>query len=790
MFKYNLKIALRNLFSQKVYSLINIVGLSIGLGSAFIILLFVLHENSYNNFNKNKDRIFRVTNMKFAGDAPYILGTTLENAIPEIEKTARISYNNGINNLYIRQKNEIVLVKDFAFADNSLFPMFNFPIVSGNKKMLLTDPYSVVISKDLALKIYGTAEVYGKMLTVELYGAQATVKITGVTDIPSNSTIKEDLFFPVDFQFIHQKANGIVMYGKDPKTAWNYYIYDTYFLVRNGYSPKALEAKIAIVDAGLKKGFSKEFRLQALSDVYLHSYESEATTLPRNDISTLYIYTAISILVLLIAMINYMILSIAKSSGKMNEMGIRIVSGASRFSLVGNSMYETLLTTLIALPLSFTFVEILTPLFSRMIHKPISVSYAHSFSFIVGIVAITFITGIIAGGITGLFISKFKPSEILAKKPLKKSSGINVSVVLILVQFAISIVLAICLITIYSQLNFIFKRDAGFETKNILVIKCTNKEIIQKVNVFKERLTLNPDILKVAATSSSLPTRFNWKESLIMNNDSSTLQNLEAMDFDNDFIDAMGIKVVQGRSYSPDFNEKESILINEQAIKLLNLKSPVGTKTNFGTIIGVVRDFHIHSLHTSIPPMILFNRFESTAEIVVRIRDGANYHKLLSFVKKQWIEVTNHESMDYRFVDDDIKSMYLKDSRLKAIVTVFLFLAVFLSLLGLYGISIYTTQMRTKEIGIRKVNGAKLFSIILLLTNDVSKLVLFAFIIAIPIAYYIMQQWLNNFAYKTSLSWWIFAIAGFSTLIVSQLTICWQAYKAASRNPVESLRYE
>lgn len=790
MFKYNLKIALRNLYSQKVYALINIIGLSFGLGSAFIILLFVLHERSYNDFHTDKDRIYRVTNMKFAGDAPYILGTTLENAIPEIEKTARISYNYGINNLYIRQKNDYLPVKEFAFADNSLFSIFSFPIVSGNKNMLLTDPYSVVISKDLAMKIFGSSEVCGKLITIELYGAKANVKITGVIDIPSNSTIKEDLFFPVDFQFNHQKANGVFRFGKDPKTAWNYYLYDTYFLLRKGCSSSAVEAKFPIVDAGLKKGFSKEFRLQALSDVYLHSAKSESDTLPRNDIMTLRIYTTIAILVLLIAMINYIILSIAKASGKMNEMGIRIVSGASRISLIGNSMYETLLTTLFALPLSFTFVEIFTPQFSKIIDKQVSVNYAHSTAFIGGIFVITFITGIIAGGISGIFLSKYKPSEILAKKPLKKQSMVNFRVALILVQFTISIVLAICLIIIYSQLNFVFNKDPGFETKNMLVIKCSNKEISMKMNVFKERLKSNSAIQNVSGTSNSLPTRYHWKEDVMMNNDSSSLQKLEAIDFDNDFIDAMGIKVILGRPYFPDFNEKESILINEQAVKLLNLKKPIGTQTNLGNVIGVVKDFHIHSLHTPIPPMILFNRYESANEIVVRVKDGANLNEVLSFVKKQWTEVTNHETIDYRFIDDDIKFMYLKESRLKLIVSAFLFLAVFLSLLGLYGISIYTAQLRTKEIGIRKVNGATSFSIVLLLTNDISKLVIIASTIAIPIAFYIMHQWLQNFAYKTPLSWWIFAFIGLSALITALTTVSWQAWRAASRNPVEALRYE
>jgi putative ABC transport system permease protein len=275
-----------------------------------------------------------------------------------------------------------------------------------------------------------------------------------------------------------------------------------------------------------------------------------------------------------------------------------------------------------------------------------------------------------------------------------------------------------------------------------------------------------------------------------LNNDSLTMHKMETMDFDNDFQDAMGLQIIQGRGFSASFNDKEAILINEQAAKTLSLKNPIGIQTNQGHIIGVVKDFHIHSLHSVIPPMFMSNRYESAEDIVVRLKPDAQKSAVISFIKKQWMDVSGHETMDYRFADEDLKEMYSKESHLKSIISVFLFLAIFLSLLGLYGISIHMTQQRTKEMGIRKVNGATRLSIVFLLTNYISKLVFVASIIACPIAWFFMHSWLQNFAYRFGLKWWFFAFACLAALIIAIITVGGQAFRAANRNPVEALRYE
>ncbi|WP_138477501.1 ABC transporter permease [Dyadobacter bucti] len=793
MLRSYLKIALRNLWKHKVFSFINIMGLTVGMSACFLIFLYVNFELKYDAFHSKADRIYRlVTDIKTPSETIYAPITSwafapaIKNDLPEVEEFARVSGGSFL----VRKGNIKFQEEKTVFADSSLFRVFDFKLIKGNPKTALKDQLSIVFTEKAAKKYFGDTDPVGQTLLLSGEGLPATV--TGVMkDIPDNSQIKGDMF--VSMSTLTQRFNK----GLDDQ--WSNFGASTYLLLKPGTTGKAMEKKFPAFLQNRAGKLMKENQMfytllmEPLRDVYLHSTREGQE---KGSMNNVYIFSVVAVFILLIACINFVNLTTARSAERAKEVGVRKVVGAPRALLARQFIIESVLLCLIAFIFSTVLSALLIPLFNNLAGKTVSTGILSNLPFVLGMFLAAIMIGMLAGIYPALVLSSFEPVVVLKGRFATSVKGILLRKGLVAAQFAISIALIIATIVVYTQMNFMRNRDLGFSKDQMLII---NTEGDPKKLAFKQSLEGLTGVLSTAA-SSSVPGSGNPGAYSEIENKSGDLQiaNLDLYFVDFDYIPQFKLKMVAGRAFSREFgtDTTQAMVMNESAVKLFGYSSPqeaIGRRFRQwgreGKIVGVVKDFHFRSLQENIKPLTM--RIEPGGCDLVSVKvAGGNLQSSIAAIESKWKSIMPERPFSYYFMDEFFDRQYRSEERFEKLFFNFAILAIFISCLGLLGLASYSTMQRTKEIGVRKVMGASLGSIVALLSRDFLILVVISFFIAAPIAYYFMSQWLEHFAYRTNIQWWIFLVAAVIAVAIAFLTVSFQSIKAALMNPVKSLRSE
>ena len=793
MLKNYFKIAFRNLWRHKTFSFINILGLTVGLTACFLIFLFVTFEMSYDSFHSKSDRIYRVvTDLKTPSEDLHISVTSwafapkIKREMPEVEAFTRVSDGS----LLVKKGNLKFQEDKMLFADSSLFKVFDFKLIKGNPQTVLKNPFSIVLSEDAAKKYFGKEDPMGKTLLVSSDNTPATV--TGVMkNIPENSQIKTDFF--VSMSTLTQSLNK----GLDDQ--WGNFGAISYLLLKPGTSASALEKKFPQL---LKNWIGKDMDeaqmhytlfLEPLRDVYLYSTRNGGNSV---NIKNVYIFSLIAIFILLIACFNFINLTTARASERAKEVGVRKVAGATKNQLARQFIGESVLVCLIAFLLSIALSALFLPMFNQLSGKIISAGIFSNFGNIGILFLLSIIIGFMAGSYPALVLSSFKPVVVLKGRFTSGMKGSLLRKGLVVAQFAISIALIIGTIIVYSQMQFMRNQELGFNKDQMMIIN-TNGDPASEA--FKQSIASIPDV-KSVSLSSSAPSMGNSSAYSEVENKNGDLQvgTLALYDVDVDFIPQYKMKLLAGRNFSKDFpsDTSQSMIVNEETVKMFGYSSPdqiIGKRFKQwgreGKIIGVIKNFHYRSLQENIEPLSMRMKTRSQDLININIAT-ANMPKTIAAIEFKWKEMIPGRPFSFIFLDESFNKQYVNEDRFGKLFFNFSILAILISCLGLLGLASYNTLQRTKEIGVRKVLGASVSNITTLLSKDFIKLVLVALVIASPIAYWGMHKWLQSFAYRTNIHWWVFLVAGLIALLIALFTVSFQAIKAAISNPVKSLRTE
>lgn len=785
MIRNYLKIAFRNLIRHKGFSFLNISGLAIGMVCTILILFWVQHELSYDRYHTNGKRIYRILqHIKYAEIVTWAinqgpLGPALKEEIPEIEEQARFCFDQ-----WRMKYNDKIYIDLGGYADPSLFKMFTFPFVKGNPVAALSDPRSMVLTETLARRIFGEDDPLGEVINVE---DKFDLRVTGILkDIPDNSNFRFKFLANMDFA----KEEGRTV------DEWTNSHFTTFVQLAEDVSMEDANAKIYnFLDSKPTLEDWEKLSLQPLHKVRLASgigYDSFGS----GNAKYVVIFATAAFFILLIACINFMNLSTARSLLRSKEVGLRKVVGAFRGQLVRQFLGESIFQALIAMVLAVGMVDLLLPGFNRLSQKEFTSSLFARPDILVDLLFITLFTGTIAGVYPAFVLSGFRPVSVLKGTALASGRRSFFRKALVVFQFSVAVVLMIGSLVIYSQIHFMQNKDLGYDKENLVTLDL-NVNVQKNYEVFRNELLGNPNILNVTRTSG-LPyfgyefsnSRWNW-EGKDPNKDILFRANF----VDYDYLEALGAQIIEGRNFSKDYSaDGMALIINEASQKAMGFDDPIGKKVYVGennifNIIGVVKDFHYVSLRTEIEPLILLLYPDDCSSIIVRIR-SENTAQTLEFMGGVWKRFSGDFEYDYRFLNERLDALYRSEQRVGSIITLFTILAVFISCLGLFGLASFMALRRTKEIGIRKVLGAKISSVVVLLIKEFSKWVIVANLIAWPLSYFVLDRWLQAFPYRTDIKLWLFLGTGLVTFLVAILTVSYQSIRAAIANPVESLRYE
>ena len=810
MFRNHFKTAWRNLMKYKFISFINLFGLTIGLTCCLLILTYILNELSYDKYNKNADNIYRVTRTFYNGNGEATLklstvsppfGYYFPTDFPEIQKMTRL-LNYGT--VPLRYKDKLINEQNVYFADENLFDVFTVDVVKGNPKTLLNDPFSVMLSEETAKKYFGNEDPVNKVIRAN---NQFDIKVSGVfRAFPSNAHMHPNML--VSFNTLRDSA----VYGEEGlRTNWGNNSFFTYLLLPPHYNIESMKAKFpAFLDKHMEGQYGPNkpskfttLDLQKLTDIHLYShtdYEAE----PNGDIKRVYVFSAIALFVLLIACINYMNLSTARSALRAREIGIRKVVGARRKGLVFQFLSESILLTWAAIIIAFVLLYLTLPWLNKVSGQQLSVSILLKWQVLVPLFASPFVVGFISGIYPALFMSSLQPVQTL--KGLFKVGGTNISFrkVLVVAQFAISIILIITTVIVFQQLHYMQNASLGYDKEHIVTMPY-NPQLNEQYESFRNTLLQNP-VVKDVGRSSRIPTGrlLDGMGAQAPGSDSMVpvKADIRFVATDYDFIPTYGISMAAGRNFSRTYGtDTAGFVLNEAAAKAVGWKSPqeaVGKDFvyggNKGRIIGVMKDFHFESLHQTIAPIIFIMPAPAPNQsfynaISIKI-SGQNIPSALATIKQTWQRYLPELPYQYTFLDENFATLYESEQRQETIFTTFACIAIFIACLGLFGLSAFAISQRVKEIGVRKVLGANTTTIVTLLSKEFLKLVVIAAIIAFPVAWFAMHNWLQDFAYRIHIQWWVFVIAGIAALFIALATVSFQAIKAALANPVKSLRTE
>ncbi|MBU0712023.1 ABC transporter permease [bacterium] len=798
MFKNYLKIAVRNLIRHKTYSFINIAGLAIGMASCFLILLYVLDEMCYDRYHENAKQIYRILNEdtgneEFYSTTPFVLAPTLINDFPEVTKITRMVKNLG--EIMVKQDENFIRENNLFFADQDIFDIFTFSFIKGNSKTALVEPYSIVITKKMAEKYFGDKDPMEKILTIKVENDLYDLKVAGVLkDIPRNSHFRADFIASMIIaRNIFEKMEE--RFGFSILENWGFNNPFTYLLLPDNYPASKLEQKLPdFKKRHVPDWLNIKYHLQPLTDIHLHSTHVLSDIEVQGNITYVYLFSAIALLILLIACINFIILSTARSATRAKEVGVRKVIGASRSDVIKQILSESVLVSFISLPIAISLVEFFLPFANQLLRTKLTVNYYENWQFIISLILITFIVGITSGSYISFYLSSFQPVEILKRKLKPGQTKSNFRRILIIMQLSIYTMLIFCTGSIYRQLYYLQNKDLGFDKEHVVVINIPNPEFLQKYESFKNEVIQNSGIINISGAWLIPPTSNRGTAQIYPKNDPDNKKTIGLNAVDYNYFETLNIEFATGRSFSIKFStdEKEAVIINETAAREFGFKSPIGEKIkDFGNreIIGVVKDFHLRSLYERIEPcMFVLNPME-IYQVMIRIRPG-NIPETLFFLKEKWKQFVPIAPFNYSFIDDNLNKLYESEQRAGKIIGYFTFLAILIASLGLFGLASFIAEQRTKEIGIRKVFGASVPVIVALLSKEIVKLTIIAIIIAFPVVYYAMNRWLQDFAYRINIGFGTFILTGLVALAIALFTVIFQAVKAATVNPVETLRYE
>jgi len=809
MFRNYLKVALRSLWKTKGFTTINIIGLAAGLGVCLLIALYVLDELSYDKYNPKADRIYRLdaeiyfNNTLFnAATSPKPLAVTLAKECPQVEQMVRINYFDNQSDVMIKKGSGWVQDHRLTFADSTFFQVFPIPLLAGNPATALQEPHSIVIDETAARRYFNSTDVVGK--TLELQG-NTLCKITGVfKDIPRASHFH--------FSFIRPLRDSWM----EDESRWLNNNVASYILVRPGTDKKVLQSR---VDATINMYLGRElqdilhissrdmqqqgsyfrYHLMPLEDIHLHSdksYEFE----PGGNINNVYVFSCIAILILVIACVNFMNLSTARSANRAKEVGIRKVAGSTRRDLITQFLLESLLLSFFSLLLAIGIALALLPVFNHLSGKELHMGAIFSTRLVLVLLGLTILVGCLAGSYPAFYLSSFQPIQVLKGKIAGgfKSSWLRSS--LVVFQFFISIGLIIGTIVIHDQLSYIRNRRVGYDRDQVLIIH----NAYAAGNGIKTFCKELPRLSGVAdaTLSGDMPTQgggYNqnawWKSPAIDAQSTVVLTNLY---IDDHYIPTLGMQMVKGRNFSVDYpTDSTGIILNEAAVALLGWKDPLKEKLyqpddsmrpRAFRVIGVVKDFNFSSMRDKIGPVVM-TLTDNRRNLAIRLRPG-DIHSCVNKIEAKWKGFANGVPFDYTFMDDDFNKLYHAEAQTGQLFIAFAVFAILIACLGLFGLVTYATEQRTKEIGIRKVLGARVTRLVALLSRDFAKLVLIAALIAFPVTWWAMNKWLQSFSYRTGINWWIFPLAGAVALLIAMATMCFQTIRAALANPVSSLRSE
>ncbi len=786
------------------------MGLAVGLATCLLILIFVMDELSYDRYNDKADRIYRVDGeIKFGGNhfilavAPAPAGPAILRDYPEVEKEVRFRDNGG---KLVKKGNQNIKEESVIMADSTLFDVFTLPMIAGDPHTALIDPHSVVITEKMARKYFDATDVVGRTLTIN---DSIPYKVTGVIkDLPAASHFHFDFFLSLSESEEAKRTDD----------GWLSNNFNTYVLLRPGTDAKKFEAKLgglvtkyvapllhAAVNISLadfyKGGNMVGFSLTPLTSIHLHSNKT-AELDANGNIQYVYIFGAIAAFILLIACVNFMNLSTARSANRAKEVGIRKVLGSLRGSLISQFMIESVLISFVAMLLAIGFAWLLLPVFNQLSAKHMELGLFTRGWLWPSMLGLVLLVGLLAGSYPAFYLSAFQPIAVLKGSIASgfKTSWLRNS--LVVFQFGISIFLLVGTAVIYRQLNYIHNRELGFNRGQVMIIN--NPYVMgNQTRTFEEKL-LHLSGVEGATMTGYLPTSDNRNDDAIFLSPDLDIKksiSMQTWPVDDQYIPVLGMKMAMGRNFSKDFlTDSTGVIVNEAALRFMQGRKPLETKlyeiqdiktrqTKEFHIIGVVKDFNFNSLRDVVTPMVLFLAHDN-GRLALRVSTSGNLHRLAGQIENEWRKMAPSQPFSYVFMDDEFNNIYLDEQRMGGISLSFSLLAIFIACLGLFGLTAYAAEQRTREIGIRKVLGASVGGIIRLLSRDFLRLVVVAMLIAFPFSWLAMRRWLEDFAYRISIGWEIFAVAAVLAIGIALLTVSFQAVRAALANPVKSLRSE
>ena len=794
-----LKIALRNIQRHRTFSFINITGLVIGMTCSILIMLFIQYEISHDRYHENADRIYRILirqpNDIYQGIdvysiSPPPLKAALMNDFLEIQNAARMLRTEGL----IHYKNNRHFENRFFTVDPEFLKIFTFPLKAGDQETALNEPFSILLTEEMAEKYFGSEDPMGKVLTIEnKYG----YKIAGILrNIPGNSHFK--------FDFLGSFSSLYLIYGDYGKRFfedWNAYQVKTYIQLHSRSNTGEFNSKFPVrLEKYRGRPTNDEIHIQPLTHIHLGGNVNDEIE-ANSDIKYVYFFSAIALLIMLVACFNYMNLSTAGAVQRMKEVGIRKVVGAGRDNLIRQFLGESLLFAFMALFFSLFLVKLLLPPFSSLIEKELSFQVFNNIKNLSSLIGISFLVGILSGSYPAFFLSSFLPvniikGKLISHKSLNKSSGFRNS--LVVTQFAISTILVICTIIIHNQLEFIRSKELGFKKEYVVTVPIQDENLKKNYGPLKHELSQYSKIVDVTV-SNFLPFAVENSQAVDWDGRPDDGPDFRCLCVEPNFLDFYGIKLAEGRNFSKEIatDVEQAYILNESAVRLIGWEDAIGKRFNCqknidGQVIGVVNNFHCHSLHRQIEPLVIFLLYDSewwdVRYFSVKI-SSEDISGTLALMEEKFEKFSLYP-FSYSFLDERIDMLYRKEQKLGQNFGYFTFVAIFIACLGLFGLASLTSGQRTKEIGIRKTLGASVSSIGTLLTKEFMKLTSIGIIIAFPVSYFAMHKWLKNFAYRIDIGWIPFIGAVVITVLLSLGTVSYQVFKAARTNPVDSLRYE
>ncbi|MEM1134632.1 MAG: ABC transporter permease [Bacteroidota bacterium] len=801
MFQNHFKIAWRHIVKKKLYSFINITGLGVGMACCMMIFLYVKHELSYDQYHENLNNIYRVLHgykskeergrltspeeFQVWGSAP--VGPAMLKDFPEVKSYFRFT---SPANMLFEYEDKRFQEDNMVYADSNAFNIFSWKLLEGNAATVLNEPFTIVLTQKIAEKYFGSDDPIGKVISIE---NDRILRVTGVMEnVPANSHFSfEGLISMSTFQRIRPEIFDW----------WGYVDFYTYFTLEENASIASLESKLPDFIEKYTGNWENPFDMafEPMTDAYLHSVAARQPG-ETGNLQNLYIFSCIAIFILLIACINFINLSTSRSLERAKEVGIRKVVGARRFTLVGQFLSEFILLSLFAAVLAILLVVLLSPILQDLSGKPISYEDLlvwETFAILLGgVIAI----GMLAGSYPAALLAHFQPVKVLKGAFRTSERGVTLRKGLVIFQFSLSIALMVGTAVVFSQLQYLRNHDLGFDQEQMVIVDFGwDGKVQEQIEAIKNTILNHPDVLAIAA-SRAVPGNFlpNAGTDIEAPNGEMVSYGPTIYEIDPDFIPNYNIEMAAGRAFSRDFpnDTAQSLILNEAAIKLWGYYDPediIGKRFEqwgkSGTVIGVVKDFNYQSLHKIVEPLSLRYEPYSMRKFSIRIK-SENIPATIGDLEKMWNELVPHRPFLYSFLDESFNKQYEADARFGKIFTAFAGIAILIACLGLFGLTAYTTSQRTKEIGIRKVLGASVSSIVGLLSSGFLKLFVVALLIAVPVSWYTMNRWLESFAYQVGVNYDVFIAAGLVALLVALLTISWQSLKAAFANPIKSLRNE